>query len=199
MFSKTTDAREAPASFITRRWSGVAFDPDRDITDTLLLGMAEAARWAPSCFGDQPWRFVFCRRSSHPDAWHKAFDCLLEGNQAWSRQAPLLALICADTLLTRNDKPNPYGHYDTGAAAVSLCLQAASQGIMTHQMGGFNRDRARTLFGIPQRYTPTAMLAAGYQLAEADIPAEFQGRETAPRERRPLADSFFAGEWGEGL
>lgn len=199
MFSKIADTSAPVATFLTRRWSGVAFDESRDISQPDILSLAEAARWAPSCFGDQPWRFIFCQKSVHPDAWQKAFDCLAEGNRSWNCHVPLLILICGDTLLTRNEKPNAYGEYDSGAAAVSLCLQAASLDIMTHQMAGFDKEKARELFSIPERFNPIAMMAVGYQLPRDAIPEDLKNRETAPRNRRDLAENFFAGTWGTGL
>jgi nitroreductase len=199
MFAKSMDTKAGVADVFHQRWSGVAFDPERDLDDQSLLSLAEAARWAPSCFGDQPWRFIFCRKSTDPEAWQKAFDCLMEGNQVWNKHVPVLVMICADTLFTLNDKPNRYGPYDTGAAAVSLCLQAASMGIMTHQMAGFSADAARESFSIPERYQPLAMMAVGYQLAEDSIPEEFREKEQTPRARRPLGESFFSGDWGKPL
>lgn len=199
MLSKSIDTQSDIVQIFHQRWSGVAFDSNRDISDQALLSLAEAARWAPSCFGDEPWRLIFCRKSSDPEAWQKAFDCLVEGNQTWNRLVPVLVMICADTLFSRNDKPNRYGPYDTGAAAVSLCLQAASMGIMTHQMAGFSGDKAIESFDIPERYQPMAMMAVGYQVAPDDIPEDQKERELAPRARRPLGESFFSGEWGKPL
>jgi len=182
-----------------RRWSGVCFDPNRSVPHELLLSVAEAARWAPSCFGDEPWRFLICSKAENPQAWEKAYACLSEGNQAWCKYAPVLILTCADTLFQRNDKPNAYHAYDAGAAAISLCLQAAAHDLMTHQMGGFAHAKARELFAIPERFKPLAMMALGYQLPESEYPEQWRERELKPRQRRPLGTHFFAGEWGKSV
>jgi nitroreductase len=182
-----------------QRYSGVSYDPTRSLSREQVLALSEAARWAPSCFGDQPWRFLICDKASNPAAWDKAFACLMEGNQSWCAHAPVLIVSCCDTLLTRNDKPNAYGPYDTGAAAVCLSLQAASMGLMTHQMGGFVADKARELFAIPERYRPLAMMAVGYQLPEDQLSEAQRERELAPRTRNALDTNFFAGEWGKGI
>jgi nitroreductase len=199
MIPKSIDTSAPIEPLFAQRYSGVSFDPQRPLSREQLLALSEAARWSPSCFGDQPWRFLICDRSSNPAAWDKAFACLVEGNQGWCKDAPVLVIACCDTLLSRNDKPNAYGPYDTGAAAVSFSLQAAAMGIMTHQMGGFSADKARELFAIPERYTPLSMMAVGYQLPEARLPEALRGRELAPRTRNPLQDHFFGGEWGKGL
>ena len=199
MIHKSIDTAVPVLPVITRRYSGVSFDPDRQVGREALLALAEAARWAPSCHGDQPWRYIVCDRYLDAEAWERAYACLLEKNQLWCRHAPVLVITCCDTILTKTGKPNAFGPYDTGAASASLSLQAADLGLMTHQMGGFVADKVRELFAVPDRYTPLAMMAIGYQLPEEKIPEAFRVRELAPRVRNPLGEHFFAGAWGKGL
>src|SRR6478609_6505783 len=143
---------------LANRWSGRAYDASKPVSHEQIIALLEAARWAPSCFGDQPWRFVVWDKQADPKAWQKAFDCLAPANQAWVKDTPVLMLVCADTLFNHNQQPNRWGQYDTGAAAENICLQAASMGLMAHQMGGFNADKARETFAIPEQYIPMAML-----------------------------------------
>lgn len=199
MIPKSIDTSVPILPVFAERYSGVSYDPARTPSREQLLALCEAARWAPSCFGDQPWRFLVCDRAGNPAAWDKAFACLLEGNQSWCANAPVLVISCCDTLLTRNDKPNAYGPYDTGAAALAFSLQAAALGLMTHQMGGFVADKARELFAIPERYKPLAMMAVGYQLPQQQLTDAQRERELAPRARAALGTRFFAGEWDKGL
>lgn len=199
MISKTIDTAVPVLPVLAERYSGVSFDAGRDISPDQLLALAEAARWAPSCHGDQPWRYVICDKASNVAVWNAALDCLLEKNQTWCQAAPVLIIVCCDTVLSKTGKPNAFGPYDTGAASVSMCLQAAALGLMTHQMGGFVADRARESFQIPERYIPLAMMAVGYQLPEARLPEAFRSRELAARARNPLDQHFFAGIWGKGL
>ena len=182
---------------IAARWSGRAYDATRPVTPEQKIGLLEAARWAPSCYGDQPWRFVVWDKNSNAGSWQKAFDCLSPGNQGWVKDAPLLLLTTADTLFNHNGQPNRWAQYDTGAAAENLCLQAEALGLMAHQMGGFDADKARAAFDIPSRYTPMAMIAVGYPADPANLGPEARERETAPRKRRALGELFFAGEWGK--
>lgn len=199
MIDKPADTSAPVHDLILSRWSGVAYDPDQPVGQEALRAIAEAGRWAPSCFGDQPWRIVFCDRHTDEQAWRKAFDCLSEGNQPWCRHAPVLTVVCADTQFVKNGKPNAWGAYDTGAAAVSMCLQARHLGLMTHQMAGFDADAIRAAFAIPARYTPMAMMTIGVQIAEDRIPEAFRDRELKPRVRDALADHFFLNGWGEGM
>ncbi len=199
MISKAIDTAVPVLPLFAARYSGVSFDAERSVTPEQLLALAEAARWAPSCHGDQPWRYIICDKSRDPSAWDTALNCLLEKNQAWCRAAPVLIITCCDTVLSKTGQPNAYDAYDTGAASVSLCLQAAALGLMTHQMAGFVADKARASFQIPERYKPLAMMAVGYQLPMEKLPEAFKARELGARARNPLEQNFFAGAWGKGL
>jgi nitroreductase len=180
---------------LAARWSGRAYDVNKQVSRELVISLLEAARWAPSCFGDQPWRFVVWNRSEDEAGWQRAFDCLVPGNQEWVRNAQVLLLVTADTLFTHNGKPNRWGQYDTGAAAENLCLQAEALGLMAHQMGGFDAEKVRSEFGVPEQYIPMAMIAVGYPADPSTFPDEIREREFAPRKRRELGELFFAGAW----
>lgn len=199
MFEKPIDTSAPVHELIARRWSGRAYDSSRSLGDEQLLSVLEAARWAPSCFGEQPWRYLICDRARDPGAWDKAFSCLTPGNQSWAADAPILIATCCDTVFSHNGQPNAHAEYDAGAASLSLCLQATALGLMAHQMAGFSRDRMRELFAIPARVTPVAMMTLGYQLAPERIPERLREKELAPRARGPLEERFFLGEWGRGI
>jgi nitroreductase len=182
---------------IAGRWSGRAYDPARPVGGAQLVALLEAARWAPSCYGDQPWRLVVWNKGADAAAWQAAFDTLAPGNQGWVKDAPLLVLVCADTLFNHNGQPNRWAQYDTGAAAENLCLQAEALGLMAHQMGGFDPDRARAVAVVPEQFTLMAMIAVGYPADPAGFSEEVRERETSPRKRLSLDELFFAGEWGK--
>lgn len=182
-------------ALLAARWSGRAYDATKSVSREQMIALLEAARWAPSCYGDQPWRFVVWNRSEDAAGWEKAFDCLAPGNQGWVKDAQMLVLVTADTLFNHNGQPNRWGQYDTGAAAENLCLQAEAMGLMAHQMGGFDSDQARSQFGVPARYVPMAMIAVGYPADPDTFSDEVRERETAPRKRRALGELFFAGSW----
>ncbi|MDF0378410.1 nitroreductase family protein [Methylophilus sp. YYY-1] len=184
---------------IANRWSGRAYDASQGVSQEQVISLLEAARWAPSCFGDQPWRYVVCNKADNLQAWQEAFDCLVPGNQSWAVNAPVLLLICADTLFSHNDKPNKWAPYDTGAATENLCLQATALGLMAHQMGGFDADKARATFNVPERYQILAMVTVGYQADVESLTGETKERETAARSRKPLNELFFNGQWDQSI
>jgi len=181
---------------LARRWSGRAYDTSQRVSREQLLALLEAARWAPSCFGDQPWRYLVWDRHRAPVTWQKAFECLGEWNQNWVKNAPLLLLASCDSVFQKNAQPNRWGQYDTGAASENICLQAVALGLMAHQMGGFDADKTRKAFSIPDAYTPMAMIAVGYPGAQDSLNDELKQLERAARERHPLGERFFEGAWG---
>ena len=184
---------------IAERWSGRAYDASKPVTREQTIALLEAARWAPSCMGDQPWRILVWNKDLDPNAWQQAIDCLVEGNQSWVKNAPLLCLICADTLFTKSGQPNRWAEYDTGAAAQNLCLQATSMGLSAHQLGGFSADKARAAFNIPDQFTLMAMISVGYLTDIETITGDLLARETAPRSRRELGALFFDGAWDKPI
>lgn len=184
-------------ALIANRWSARAFDATKTVSQAQIIALLEAARWAPSCFGDEPWRFIVWNKHADEESWQQAFDCIVPNNQTWVKDVPVLVLVCADTLFGHNQTPNRWAQYDTGAAAENLCLQASSMGLMVHQMGGFNADKTRESFAIPAQVTPMAMLAVGYEGDANNLPDDLKARELAERKRKPLGELFFTGSWGK--
>lgn len=184
---------------IARRWSPRAFDRDQPVTREQVLALLEAARWAPSCFGDEPWRFLVWDRHRDAAAWQRAFACLGESNQKWVANAPLLLAAVANSAFDHNGKPNRWAQYDTGAASENLCLQACALGLVAHQMGGFDAEQLKREFSIPDGFTPMAMIAVGHQAPAEILEPDYRERELGPRRRKPIETRFFEGAWGNGI
>lgn len=198
MQTKTASTQVDVHDIIAKRWSCRAFDASKPVSREQIVALLEGARWAPSCFGDEPWRFIMWDKNSDPTAWQKAFDCLGEWNQNWVKNAPVLVLTTANSLFRRDGSPNRWGQYDTGAAAENLCLQAVASGLMAHQMGGFDVEKTRHVFNIPKEFALMAMIAVGYQ-GEPEVlddNQELKELELAARARTPLGVHFFEGDWG---
>lgn len=184
---------------IAARWSGRAYDAAKPVSREQMLALLEAARWAPSCYGDQPWRFVVWNKATDAAAWQAAFDTLAPGNQGWVKDAPLLVLATADTLFNHNSQPNRWAQYDTGAAVENLCLQAEAMDLMAHQMGGFDSEKARAVAGVPAQFTLMAMISVGYPADPASFAEDIAERENAARKRRALGELFFEGAWAKPI
>jgi nitroreductase len=171
------------------RWSPRSF-ADREVHNETLAKAFEAARWAASSFNEQPWRFLLGRRSS--ETYKKIFESLGEFNQNWARTAPILILGVAREFFTHNNTPNRFALYDLGAAASYMTLEAASLGLHTHQMAGFDQDKARQLLAIPADYLIGSVIALGYQDEPSKLADErLIGQETSPRQRKPLSEFVY--------
>ena len=197
MQERKAETRVAIADLLARRWSPRAYDATRGVTREQLAALLEAARWAPSCNGDEPWRYLVWDKQRDPSGWQQAFDCLSENNRKWCKHVPLLMLSCAGSVFAHSGKPNRFAQHDTGAADLSLALQAVTLGLIVHQMGGYDAARARESFRIPEEYTPIAMIAVGYQASPDVLDEETKQKELKPRSRKPLEAHFFEGSWGK--
>jgi nitroreductase len=193
---KPADSPAPLHELIRERWSPRAF-ADRPVEPEKVLGLLEAARWAPSSSNGQPWTY-FVATKDQPEEFDRLASCLVEGN-AWAKHAPLLLLAVAATHFAHNGKPNRHAFHDVGLANENLVLQAVASGLVAHQMAGFLPDRAREAFEIPVDQEPLTMIAVGYPGEVEDLPEQLRARETTPRTRKPLAEMAFVGKWGTSL
>lgn len=167
------------------RVSTRAFDPNKDIHDDSLLSCFEAARWAPSSYNNQPWRYVYSKRGS--STFTKMLECLVDFNKQWCKNASVLVIICSKTHFSHNNKPSPTASLDTGSSYMSLVLQAQKLGICSHAMEGIYRDKIKETFNIPDDFKIEAMLAMGYQGMPGVLSKELQDKET-PSTRKSLKE-----------
>lgn len=178
---------------IARRWSPYAF-ADRPVADADLKSLFEAARWAASSYNEQPWRYIVATKAD-PPAFERLLSCLVEGNQAWAKAAPVLALGCFSLNLAMTGKPNAAAQHDLGLASGNLTFEATARGLCVHQMIGILPDKAREVYRIPDGFRALTGLAIGYAADASTLPEKLRERDTAPRARKPLAEIVFAGEW----
>ena len=179
---------------LRKRWSPRAFS-SQSVSPAQLASLLEAARWAASCFNQQPWHFLLATKDN-PQDYSRLLGCLVEANQAWAQHAPVLMLSVAKLTFDQSGQANRHAFHDVGQAAANLTLQATAMGLVVHQMAGFDVDKARTVFEIPDGHEPVAALAVGYQGDPAALPVKLREREEAPQTRKPLRDFVFSGRWG---
>lgn len=171
------------------RWSPRAMS-GAPITDAQLMSLFEAARWAPSSYNNQPWRFIYAKRDTVH--WDKLFKLLVSTNQIWAQRAAALVLIVSHNNFEHNNKPARTHSFDTGAAMENFALQGSISGLVVHGMEGFDYDRARKEFAIPADYTIEAMFAVGMRADKSVLPEFLQEREE-PSDRKPLNAIVFEG------
>ena len=179
---------------IAQRWSPYGF-ADRAVAAEDLRSLFEAVRWAPSSYNEQPWSFIVAMKHN-PAEFANLVSCLVEGNQAWAKAAPVLAIGCTNLFFKKNGKSNTAAVHDLGLAAGNLCLEATARGLSVHQMIGILPDKARELFHIPEGIQPLTAIAIGYAAPPDTLPEKFKERDRTPRTRKPLAEFLFGGQWG---
>ena len=179
---------------VRERWSPRAF-ADREVSQADLRKIFEAARWAPSSYNEQPWRFIVGLRGSQ--TYQKIGSALVEFNQLWALKAPVLILGAAKKNFSHNAAENAFHLFDLGSASGFITLQAAALGLATHQMAGYNQNAARKALGIPEEFDLGSVMALGYQGEPSALPNEQMiSQETSPRARKPLSE-IVLGAWGE--
>ncbi|MSQ76844.1 MAG: nitroreductase [Nitrospiraceae bacterium] len=191
---KPADTQHPIHDLLARRWSPRAF-ADRLVAPDVLRSLWEAARWAPSSANQQPWSFLVATRDDQQE-FGRMLGCLVEGNQIWAKQAPVLMVSIAGKLDRDND-PNAHAWYDVGQAVISLSVQATALGLFVHQMAGILPDKIRELYQIPDSHEPVTGLALGYPGTPEQLTDKLRQREIAARTRKPIGKFVFAGRWGQ--
>lgn len=173
---------------IVGRWSSRAITPDKPVDSSLLERLFEAGRWAPSAMNQQPWRFMAFGPES-PEMLEKARSTLAEGN-SWALTAP--RLLYALTRTNRLDgKPNVRALYELGQAVAQMALQAASEGLIFHQMMGFYENKVRELFPIPDNFFICTAIAIGWPGLISLVPDARRSLETEDRVRKGIDEFVF--------
>lgn len=182
-------------SLFTDRWSPRAMSGEQ-ITDQELMTLFEAARWAPSSYNNQPWRFIYAKRDTA--AWSTFFDLMVPFNQSWANTAGALVVIVSKDNFTFNGKPSRTAPFDTGAAVQNLALQGTIMGLVIHGMEGFDYDKAKEMLQIPDGYTVQAMFAVGRPGELKNLPKDLQERETLS-DRNPVETFVAEGAFTESI
>ena len=175
------------------RWSPRAFTGEA-MERADLMRIFEAARWAPSGYNSQPWRFLYALRDT--PAWFTFLGLLVEGNREWAHRAAVLIIaVSKETMRPAGrdtDIPSHSHSFDTGAAWACLALQATAMGWHAHGMGGFDMKRAAAELRVPSGYRVEAAIAIGRRGDKSVLPEAAQARE-APNQRNPVRDFAFEG------
>ena len=172
------------APLILNRWSPRAMTGE-PLSDAELMPLFEAARWAPSSFNSQLWKFLYAKRDT--PHWESFFGLLVEQNQVWAVKAAALVLVAARKNFEHNQKPARTHAFDAGAAWENFALEGSRRGLVVHAMQGFDYDRARTTLAVPDEYEVLAMIAVGKRAPAETLPPKPREMEK-PNQRRPLRE-----------
>jgi nitroreductase len=171
------------------RWSPRAMTGE-PLSDGEINTLFEAARWAPSTYNEQEWRFLYARRDT--PQWQTFFELLVEGNQAWCKNAAMLVVIVAHKVFELNRKPNPVHLFDVGAAFENIALQGTAMGLVIHGMQGFDFAKAHSALNVPEDYAVAAMFAAGRPAEPETLAQPMRDREK-PSDRKPVTQIICEG------
>lgn len=192
--AKIRNNEYAVHSLILNRWSPRAMTGE-EMTEKELMALFEAARWAPSSYNNQPWRFLYARKNT--PSWSLFFNLMIEFNQGWTKNASALVVVISAKNFEHNHKPARTHSFDTGAAWMSMAIEGAWRGYVMHGMEGFDFEKAKTDLGIPDDYQVEAMIAIGKRAPMSQLPPDLQKRE-APSTRRPLEEIAIEGKFKNG-
>jgi nitroreductase len=176
---------------LAKRWSPIAYS-GKPVEEDKLNRIFEAARWAPSSSNEQPWNFIVTYKGT--DEFQQMAEFLVEGN-AWAKNAPILALSVARTVFSSNGKPNRHALHDTGVAVGNLLAQATAEGLVVHQMAGYDAEKARIVLQLPEHHEPVTMMAIGYYGNHSSLSDKYREREEKPRQRKASSEYVFEGIW----
>jgi len=186
VLDRTAPTEHAVLEVLANRWSPRAFDAETPIDEGKLSCALEAARWSPSASNTQPWRFIVARRGT---ALHQSIHSALLGfNQAWAGDAAVLIVAVAETS-TAEGAPITHAVYDLGQSIAHLSVQAHHDGLVVHQMSGFDPEQIRAITGLDERFVPMTVIALGDLGDASALPETLQQREAAPRVRRPIHET----------
>ena len=173
---------------IAGRWSSRAIDPSQDITHEALARVLEAARWSASGMNNQPWAYVVVTRRN--ETLLKAAQATLFSGNHWARNAPVLLFVLGRRFYRGKYWyiPNRLHKYEVGMATAQMALQAANDGLVFHQLQGFNPLRARRVLRVPARYSMLTAIAVGHPGPLCTVPEAKRPAESALRSRRSTVD-----------
>jgi nitroreductase len=186
VIDRTAPTEHPVLDVLAARWSPRAFDAHNSIDEAKLATALEAARWTPSASNSQPWRFIVARRGTALHA--QVTDSLVGFNQTWASNAAVLVVAIAETA-DASGAPITHALYDLGQAVAHFSIQAHHDGLLVHQMSGFDPEVVREFADLEPRFTPVTVFALGEFGDVEALPEVLQEREVAPRVRRPIADT----------
>jgi nitroreductase len=189
--TKTANTNHPINELIAKRWSARAFST-RPVEKSKLLSILEAARWAPSSRNEQPWRYIVFT-NENPEKLKIAQSVLKDINE-YAKRAPILICAIARKTYSDNKNYNRLHFHDLGAANENMFLESFNQGLIMHEMGGFDVQKAKEVFSIPEEFEIGIMIAIGYQDTYDVLPESLVKKASMPRERKSLSEIVFLEE-----
>jgi nitroreductase len=191
LFHKRLELDPLADDFFIERWSPRAFEA-HEVKDQTVQKIVDAARWAPSCFNEQPWRFAI----STQDTFDAFLSLLVEANRGWCQHASRLGFIAAKKNFSQNGKANQHAWFDCGAAWVSMAFQAQSLGLHMHAMAGIQKDKIISHFNMDtDQYDVVCGFALGKRSSDLSTLSEDMREKEVPNTRKKRDEIASMGEF----
>ncbi len=181
---------------LKNRESPLVFD-EKDVEKEKIESLVEAARWAPSCFNNQSWNYVFVNKG---DSTRKDLEEALSLGNRWAKKAPVLVAVGAKPDEDCDVNGLPYYAYDAGLSVMSMVVEAEYLGLRTHQMAGYDEEKVRKTLRFPESHRIIVLFALGY---EGDVKSvwdklekRIKDRLAQPRTRKSTEKNFFFASFG---
>ncbi|MGB5943494.1 MAG: nitroreductase family protein [Leeuwenhoekiella sp.] len=193
ILEKTTPTDYDIVAEIKNRWSPRAF-ADTPISQSELMLLLEAGRWASSSYNRQPWRMIYGFKDK--EVYDRIFKCLVPFNQDWAKTASALILGCYKKT-TSEGQENFHALHDLGLFVGNMAIQAQHNGIAIHQMAGLDHEKAKKEFDFPDEYHVATAIAVGYYGGDVNsLPSELREDELQKiRKRKPISEFAFNGNF----
>ncbi len=170
---------------ISKRWSPRSFDKSKNISQDAINSLFEAARWAPSAYNFQPWSFIYGKRNEY--TFKKIAEVLVPFNQLWAPKSSMLMIVCGNEKLADGNYNSTYA-YDCGAAVANLTFEATSMGLYVHQMGGFDAEKTKSIFNLPENIIPLVIVAIGNIDSAEKLHENLASMEVGHKDRKPISE-----------
>lgn len=180
---------------IINRWSSRAMS-GQEISDLELMSLFEAAKWAPSPFNNQPWRFIYVKRDS--SKWQDALSLLYQGNRLWSKDAAVLVLALSYKYSGPDKKLSRTHSFDTGGACQNLAIQGCYMDLVVHPVEGFDYEKAREFFKIDPDYDIEVMYVIGKPGNPESLPENLRKLEQKS-DRKNIVQFVFKDEFNNKI
>jgi len=161
-----------------------------EIEDKQLFSLFEAARFAPSAYNNQPWKFLYAKRNT-PN-WDLFFNHLVDFNKSWVKNASALVILISNK--APGGYASPTNQFDAGAAWENLALEASNQKLVAHGMIGFDFAKVRETLNIPEDYDILAMIAIGKPGKKSELTKELRQKEIIS-DRKKLSEIIVEGKF----
>ena len=158
-----------------------------EITEETIKELAKSASLAPSCYNNQPWRFVFVKSKQKLE---ELFAALPKGNN-WAKASSMVIAVYSRKDFDCVIGDREYYLFDTGMATGFLLLRATEMGLVAHPIAGYDAVKAKAILKLPEEVTLIALVIVGKHSQKiSDSLSDWQKQQETQRPPRKKFEEF---------